>query len=88
VVEQARRGRIAPFDMTLDMQLNLLAPEIVDAILDGKQGTLFAPARLIVTPHPYGKSSGILSPDRRKRPVAVHCGEWSFAKESSQDHED
>jgi len=38
IVELAERERIAPPYMTRVLRLTLLAPDIVEAILDGKQG--------------------------------------------------
>ena len=39
MVEQAERESIAPSHMTRVVRLNLLAPDIVETILDGGQGT-------------------------------------------------
>lgn len=38
IAELAERGGIAPSYMTRVLRLTLLAPDIIDAILDGKQG--------------------------------------------------
>ncbi len=49
---QSARG-IAPSYMTLIMRLTLLAPDIVEAILDGKQGPEVTLAR-VLEPFPAG----------------------------------
>jgi hypothetical protein len=45
--ELAKREGIAPSYMTRVLRLTLLAPEIVEAILDGKQGPLVTLARVL-----------------------------------------
>lgn len=45
--ELAEREGIAPSDMTRVLRLRLLAPHIVEAILDGKQGPEVTLARLL-----------------------------------------
>jgi len=47
IFELAARERIAPSYMTRIMRLTLLAPEIVEAILDGKQGPGVTLARVL-----------------------------------------
>jgi hypothetical protein len=47
MAELAERERIAPSYMTRVLRLTLLAPEIVEAILDGKQGPGVTLARLM-----------------------------------------
>ena len=47
IAELAERERIAPSYMTRVLRLTLLAPEIVEAILDGKQGPEVTLARLL-----------------------------------------
>ena len=49
VAELAEREGIAPSYMTRVLRLTLLAPDIVDAILDGKQGPEVTLARAIET---------------------------------------
>jgi DNA-binding IscR family transcriptional regulator len=46
VAELAEREGIAPSYVTRVLRLTLLAPEIVEAILDGKQGTVVTLARV------------------------------------------
>ena len=47
IAELAEREGIAPTYMTRVLRLTLLAPDIVEAILDGKQGTEVTLARLL-----------------------------------------
>jgi hypothetical protein len=47
IAELAERERIAPSYMTRVLRLTLLAPHIVEAILDGKQGPEVTLARLL-----------------------------------------
>ena len=47
IAELAEREGIAPSYMTRVMRLTLLAPEIVEAILDDRQGSEITPARLL-----------------------------------------
>jgi len=47
IAELAEREGIAPSYMTRIMRLTLLAPDIVEAILDGKQGPEVSLARLL-----------------------------------------
>ncbi|MDP2740166.1 MAG: hypothetical protein Q8O82_16020 [Pseudorhodobacter sp.] len=47
IAELAKREEIAPSYMTRVLRLTLLAPEIVEAILDGMQGPEVTPARLM-----------------------------------------
>lgn len=47
IAELAERERIAPSYMTRVLRLTLLAPDIVDAILDGKQGSGLTLARVL-----------------------------------------
>lgn len=47
IAELAEREGIAPSYMTRILRLTLLAPDIVDAILDGKQGTEVTLARVL-----------------------------------------
>jgi DNA-binding IscR family transcriptional regulator len=47
IAELAEREGIAPSYMTSVLRLTLLAPEIVDAILDGKQGQKVTLARVL-----------------------------------------
>lgn len=47
IAELAERERIAPSYMTRVLRLTLLAPDIVEAILDGKQGPEVTLARLM-----------------------------------------
>ena len=49
IAELAEREGIAPSYMTRVLRLTLLAPDIVDAILDGKQGPEVTLARAIET---------------------------------------
>ena len=51
IAELAEREGIAPSYMTRVLRLTLLAPDIVEAILDGKQGPEMTLARLL-EPHP------------------------------------
>lgn len=53
VAELAEREGIAPSYMTRVLRLTLLAPEIVEAILDGKQGPEVTLAR-VLEPFPLG----------------------------------
>jgi len=47
IAELAERERIAPSYMTRVLRLTLLAPDIVEAILDGKQGPEVTLARVL-----------------------------------------
>lgn len=47
IAELAEREGIAPSYMTRVLRLTLLAPDIVEAILDGKQGPVVTLARLL-----------------------------------------
>ena len=47
IAELAEREGIAPSYMTRVLRLTLLAPDIVEAILDGKQGAAVTLARLL-----------------------------------------
>ncbi|HCX34221.1 MAG TPA: hypothetical protein DHV08_12185 [Rhodocyclaceae bacterium] len=47
IAELAKREEIAPSYMTRVLRLTLLAPEIVEAILDGRQGPEVTLARLL-----------------------------------------
>jgi hypothetical protein len=47
IAELAEREGIAPSYMTRILRLTLLAPDIVEAILDGKQGTEVTLARVL-----------------------------------------
>lgn len=47
IAELAERERIAPSYMTRVLRLTLLAPDIVDAILDGRQGPEVTLARVL-----------------------------------------
>jgi DNA-binding IscR family transcriptional regulator len=47
IAELAEREGIAPSYMTRVLRLTLLAPDIVEAILDGKQGPEVTLARLL-----------------------------------------
>ena len=47
IAELAEREGIAPSYMTRVLRLTLLAPDIVDAILDGKQGPEVTLARMM-----------------------------------------
>jgi hypothetical protein len=47
IAELAVRERIAPSYMTRVLRLTLLAPDIVEAILDGRQGPEVTLARLM-----------------------------------------
>ena len=47
IAELAERERIAPSYMTRVLRLTLLAPDIVEAILDGKQGPDITLARVL-----------------------------------------
>ena len=47
IAELAEREGIAPSYMTRVMRLTLLAPDIVEAILDGKQGPEVTLARVL-----------------------------------------
>ena len=47
IAELAEREGIAPSYMTRVMRLTLLAPDIVEAILDGRQGPEVTLARLL-----------------------------------------
>ncbi|MDP3959292.1 MAG: hypothetical protein Q8Q26_04325 [Pseudorhodobacter sp.] len=47
IAELAKREEIAPSYMTRVLRLTLLAPDIVEAILDGMQGPEVTPARLM-----------------------------------------
>ena len=51
IAELAEREGIAPSYMTRVLRLTLLAPDIVESILDGKQGPEVTLARLL-EPHP------------------------------------
>jgi hypothetical protein len=51
IAELAEREGIAPSYMTRVLRLTLLSPDIVEAILDGKQGPKVTLARLL-EPHP------------------------------------
>lgn len=53
IAELAERERIAPSYMTRVLRLTLIAPDIVEAILDGKQGPVVTLARLM-EPLPVG----------------------------------
>jgi hypothetical protein len=48
IAELAEREGIAPSYMTRVLRLTLLAPDIVEAILDGKQGPEVTLARVLV----------------------------------------
>lgn len=50
IAELAEREGIAPSYMTRVLRLTLFAPDIVEAILDGRQGTEVTLARLMETP--------------------------------------
>lgn len=58
IAELAERERIAPSYMTRVLRLTLLAPDIVEAILDGKQGPEVTQARLL-EPFPVEWSSQV-----------------------------
>lgn len=47
IAELAEREGIAPYYMTRVLRLTLLAPDIVEAILDGRQGSEVTLARLL-----------------------------------------
>jgi hypothetical protein len=47
IAELAERERIAPSYMTRVLRLTLLAPDIVEAILDGRQGSEVTLARVL-----------------------------------------
>ncbi len=47
IAELAERERIAPSYMTRVLRLTLLAPDIVEAIVDGKQGPQVTLGRLL-----------------------------------------
>ena len=47
IAELAEREGIAPSYMTRVLRLTLLSPDIVAAILDGKQGPTVAPRRVL-----------------------------------------
>jgi len=47
IAELAEREGVAPSYMTRVLRLTLLAPDIVDAILDGQQGTEVTLARAL-----------------------------------------
>ncbi len=47
IAEMAQRERIAPSYLTRVLRLTLLAPDVVEAILDGKQGPGVTLARLM-----------------------------------------
>ena len=49
IAELAEREGIAPSYMTRVLRLTLLAPDIIDAILDGKQGPELTLARVLET---------------------------------------
>jgi hypothetical protein len=51
ITELAERERIAPSYMTRVLRLTLLAPDVVETILDGRQGAAVTLARLM-EPHP------------------------------------
>lgn len=53
IAELAERDGIAPSYMTRVLRLTLLAPDIVEAILEGKHGTEVTLARLL-EPLPFG----------------------------------
>jgi len=53
IAELAEREGIAPSYMTRVLRLTLLAPDIVEAILDGKQGPEVTLAR-VLEPFPAG----------------------------------
>ena len=53
ITELAERERIAPSYMTRVLRLTLIAPDIVEVILDGKQGPEVTLARLM-EPLPVG----------------------------------
>ena len=53
IAELAEHERMAPSYMTRVMRLTLLAPDIVDAILDGKQGPEVTLGR-VLEPFPTG----------------------------------
>lgn len=53
IAELAEREGIAPSYMTRVLRLTLLAPDIVDAILNGKQGPVVTLAR-VLEPFPAG----------------------------------
>ena len=53
IAELAEREGIAPSYMTRVMRLTLLAPDVVEAILDGKQGPEVTLAR-VLEPFPLG----------------------------------
>ena len=55
IAELAEREGIAPSYMTRVLRLTLLAPDIVEAILDGKQGPEVTLAR-VLEPFPVGWS--------------------------------
>jgi DNA-binding IscR family transcriptional regulator len=58
IAELAEREGIAPSYMTRVLRLTLLAPDIVEAILDGKQGPEVTLARLL-EPFPVEWSSQV-----------------------------
>ena len=55
IAELAEREGIAPSYMTRVLRLTLFAPDIVEAILDGKQGSEVTLAR-VLEPFPLGWS--------------------------------
>jgi hypothetical protein len=59
IVELAEREGIAPSYMTRVLRLTLLAPDIVEAILDGRQGPEVTLARGLLTfPGEWGEQTG------------------------------
>lgn len=64
--ELAEREGIAPSYMTRVLRLTLLAPDIVEAILDGKQGPAVTLARLL-KPFPSNWMQQKLAPARASR---------------------
>jgi hypothetical protein len=64
IADLAEREGIAPSYMTRVMRMTLLAPEIVEAILDGRQGPGMTPARLM-EPFPMGWTGQHTQRDQR-----------------------
>ena len=92
IAELAEREGIAPSYMTRVLRLTLLAPDIVEAILDGKQGSEVTLARVlepfpvewaaqsfknVFTPDSYPSPDGVAFPYRKRLPGERN--QWNVA---------